>query len=549
MKLLDFSNVRGDVFGGITAGIVALPLALAFGEASGAGPMAGLWGAIFLGFFAALLGGTGAQVSGPTGPMVVVFAGIYGALSGNPALVFTTVVLAGLLQILMGVLKLGRYINLVPYPVVSGFMSGIGCIIISLQLSRLFGHSPEGSGTIAALDAIPEAVASPVFPSLLVGLLALVMVFVWPKAWVKWVPGPLAALLIGTIVSLFVPGAPLLGDIPTGLPRLHLPVISAEIPLVVLEAVVVLAVLASIDSLLTSLVADNMTRTRHRSNQELIGQGIGNTVAGLFGGVPGAGATMRTVVNIQNGGRTNLSGMIHSLVLLAIVLAFAPYASKIPHAVLAGILIKVGYDIVDKYFLQRVHQSPRWDVALMLSVLLLTVFVDLITAVVVGALLAAVLFVKEMADFQLRQLFAENHRPRDPEVSALLNGLGPRITFYEFDGPLSFAVAADLEHQMREKLKKGTDFIILDFSGMLRIDLSATRAVETIIRDAQAGGKAVFLAGMTREVRSTINSFCAEECISEESRFATPVQALRKAIDLMNDGRERREAGKTLVLT
>ncbi|MBS3976899.1 MAG: SulP family inorganic anion transporter [Syntrophomonadaceae bacterium] len=547
MKLLVLSNVRGDVFGGVTAGIVALPLALAFGEASGAGPMAGLWGAIFLGFFAALFGGTGAQVSGPTGPMVVVFAGTYEVLSGNPVLVFTAVVLVGLLQILMGILKLGKYINLVPYPVVSGFMSGIGCIIIALQLSRLFGHVPNGGGTIAALQAIPGAIAVPVFPALLVGLLALVLVFIWPKALVKWVPGPLAALLIGTTVSLFIPGSPLIGDIPTGFPSLHLPVVSSEIPLVMLKAVVILAFLASIDSLLTSLVADNMTRTRHRSNQELIGQGIGNAFAGLFGGVPGAGATMRTVVNIQNGGRTNLSGIVHSLVLLAVVLALGPLASKIPHAVLAGILIKVGYDIVDKYFLQRVHQSPRSDVVLMLSVLLLTVFVDLITAVIVGAVMAAVLFVKEMADFQLRQLWAGSHHPRDPQVCRLLAKAGSRVTFYEFDGPLSFAVPADMEHEMRERLKRGTEFIILDFSGMLRIDLSATRAVETIIRDAQASGKAVYLAGMTAEVNNTIYSFCSKECISEEHRFATPVQALQKAIDLMGDGDEQEKLGAEIT--
>jgi SulP family sulfate permease len=530
MKLFDLSNLRGDLFGGITAGIVALPLALAFGEASGAGPMAGLWGAILVGFFAALFGGTGAQISGPTGPMIVVFAGIFGA---HPAFAFSAVMLAGLLQILMGLFKFGKYINLIPYPVVSGFMSGIGCIIIALQLSRLFGHTPNGNGITAALWSIPKAVTAPVLPALLVGLLALALVFVWPKPWGKWVPGPLAALLIGTIASLFVPGAPLLGDIPSGLPQLHLPAISAEISLLPLEAVVVLALLASFDSLLTSLVADNLTRTRHHSNRELVGQGIGNMVAGLFGAVPGAGATMRTVVNIQNGGRTRLSGMIHSLLLLSIVLTFGPLVGKIPHAVLAGILIKVGYDIVDKYFLQRVQQSPRRDLIVMLTVLLLTVFVDLITAVIVGAFLAALLFVKEMADFQLSQLSAANHRPRDPGVSALLSAAGSRVTLYEFNGPLSFAVPADLEHQLHERMQHGVDFIIFDFSGMPRIDLSATRAVEAIVRDAQESGKTVYLVGMTPEVRNTINLFCAETCAPEENCFATSAQALRKAIALM----------------
>ncbi|MCA8894708.1 MAG: SulP family inorganic anion transporter, partial [Amphiplicatus sp.] len=197
-----FGNLRGDIMGGVTAGVVALPLALAFGEASGAGPIAGLWGAIFVGFFAALFGGTGAQVSGPTGPMVVVFAGIYATLADNPALVFTAVMLAGALQILMGVLKLGQYIRLVPYPVVSGFMSGIGVIIIALQVSRLFGHEPEGGGTIPALSAIPGAVIAPVWSALIVGVISLAIVFRWPKAWGKYIPGALAALVIGTLTSL-----------------------------------------------------------------------------------------------------------------------------------------------------------------------------------------------------------------------------------------------------------------------------------------------------------------------------------------------------------
>jgi len=539
VQIPSLRNARGDFFGGITAGIIALPLALAFGEASGAGPLAGLWGAILLGFFAALFGGTGAQVSGPTGPMVVVFAGIFDALSGNTALVFTTVVLAGLLQIIMGVLKLGKYINLVPYPVVSGFMSGIGCIIIALQFSRLFGHDPNGGGTIAALQAIPGAVASPVTPALLVGMLALVIVFAWPKAWANLVPSPLVALVAGTVVSLLMPGAPLLGAIPSALPQLHFPVISGEISLVVLKAVVVLAVLASIDSLLTALVADNMTRSRHHSNQELIGQGIGNTVAGLFGGLPGAGATMRTVVNIQNGGRTNLSGITHSLVLLAIVLTFAPYAGKIPHAVLAGILIKVGYDIVDKYFLQRIRHSPRWDAVLMLSVLLLTVFVDLITAVIVGTVLASVLFVKEVADFQLKQLLADDHDPREQEIGRLLEIAGPGLMYLEFNGPLSFAVAAELEHQMRECVSKGEKVIVLDFSAMLRIDLSATRTVETIICDARASGKTVYLAEMTPEIRKTLRVFCCEGCIFEQNCFATTAEALQAAINLLSRAPEQ----------
>ena len=359
MKYFDTSNLRGDIFGGITAGIVALPLALAFGEASGAGPIAGMWGAIFVGFFAALFGGTGSQVSGPTGPMVVVFAGVFASLSGRPELVFAAVVLAGLIQVGLGFMKMGQYIRLVPYPVVSGFMSGIGCIIIALQVSRLFGHEPEAPGTIPALLEIGDAVTAPVWSALLIGASTLLVIFTWPKSLATYLPPPLAALIIGTVISLFVPGAPILGDIPTGFPEFIMPAFSASTFAIVLEAAVILAALGAIDSLLTSLVADNMTRTRHDSDQELIGQGIGNTVAGLFGAIPGAGATMRTVINIRTGGQTRISGMLHSLLLLAIVISLAPLAKLIPHAALAGILIKVGYDIIDVAYLKRAHRGPR----------------------------------------------------------------------------------------------------------------------------------------------------------------------------------------------
>lgn len=397
-RFFDFSHLRGDIFGGLTAGVVALPLALAFGEASGAGPIAGVYGAILVGFFAALFGGTPSQISGPTGPMIVVFAGVFASLSGDLSLVFATVVLAGALQIAFGVLGFGQYIRLVPYPVVSGFMSGIGCIIIALQLARLFGHEPAESGTIPALMEVPTAVTNPNMGALGVGLLTLAIVFFWPSNWGRYLPGPLAALITGTLVSLALTGVPILGAIPTGLPDFIVPSFSSATILIVFEAAIILAILGAIDSLLTSLVADNMTRTRHHSNRELIGQGIGNMAAGFFGGIPGAGATMRTVVNIRTGGVTKISGMLHSLLLLAVVLVLAPLASKIPHAVLAGILVKVGYDIIDWSYLRRAHRGPRFDLLLMVMVLSLTVFVDLITAVVAGVVVAAIAFVKQVAD-------------------------------------------------------------------------------------------------------------------------------------------------------
>ena len=534
-KFFDFSHLRGDIFGGLTAGVVALPLALAFGEASGAGPIAGVYGAIIVGFFAALFGGTPSQISGPTGPMIVVFAGVFASLSGDVSLVFATVVLAGVIQIAFGLLGFGQYIRLVPYPVVSGFMSGIGCIIIALQLARLFGHEPAGSGTIPALMEVPNAVSNPNWEALGIGLLTLAIVFRWPAKWGRYLPGPLAALITGTVVSLSLSTVPVLGDIPTGIPQFIMPAFSSDTLLIVFEAAMILAVLGAIDSLLTSLVADNMTRTRHHSNRELIGQGVGNTIAGFFGGIPGAGATMRTVVNIRTGGVTKISGMLHSLLLLAVVVVLAPLASKIPHAVLAGILVKVGYDIIDVSYLKRAHRGPRFDLALMVMVLSLTVFVDLITAVVAGVVVAALAFVKQVADAQLAAAAGENAEPTDglSELeSTLLSECGNRLTYFDLGGPLSFGAAADLGHHVRERISPTHHTsLVLDFSKVPFMDVSAARAVETIAQDAAYAGKHLYVCGINKQVTTSLEGLGVSELIPVTSRFETRVDALSAARD------------------
>lgn len=533
----DLSNLKGDLFGGLTAGIVALPLALAFGEASGAGPIAGLWGAIFVGFFAALFGGTGSQVSGPTGPMVVVFAGLYAALGGNPALVFGAVILAGLMQILLGFMRFGQYVKLVPYPVISGFMSGIGVIIIALQLARLFGHEADGGGTIPAFTAVPGALMDPNFIAVGIALLTLGIVFSWPKKFAAYVPGPLAALVIGTLVSIAIPGAPLLGDIPTGFPSFVLPAVNVDSALIVIEAAFILAVLGSIDSLLTSLVADNMTRTRHQSNKELIGQGIGNALGGFFGAIPGAGATMRTVINIRSGGRTRISGMTHALVLLAIVISLGPLAAKIPHAVLAGILVKVGVDTIDFSYLKRAHKGPRWDLGLMVLVLGLTVFVDLITAVAVGVVLAALAFIKNLADDQIKAVQEDEPRLSTEEETQILSRSGGRVMMFDFGGPLSFGAAADLGHHVRSKASDKVEIIILDFSRVPFIDVSAVRAVETIVEDAADSGKQVYVTGLNESVGQVLHQFATGLPGSKEKQFDTRLDALKAAVTRLEPSR------------
>ncbi|WP_414830177.1 SulP family inorganic anion transporter [Alteromonas sp. H39] len=529
---LDLSNLRGDITGGLTAGIVALPLALALGVASGVGPMAGLYGAIAVGFFAALFGGTPSQISGPTGPMVVVLAGLFASLSGDVSLIFTAVVLAGIFQIVFGMLGVGQYIRLVPYPVISGFMTGIGAIIIILQIGRLLGHEPPG-GTIGALSYLPTALADINFATLALGLGTLIIAYKWPASLGKYIPGALAALIIGTLVALFM-NVPVLGNIPTGLPSLHLPVFDQSKAWLIIEAAFILAILGAIDSLLTSLVADNMTRTRHDSNRELVGQGIGNTVAGLIGGIAGAGATMRTVVNIRSGGKQRISGMVHALVLLAIVLGLSPLAAQIPHAVLAGILVKVGLDIIDWAYLKRAHTGPRWDFALMALVLGLTVFVDLITAVGVGVVLAALAYVRQIAQLQIEELNNIPDTLSDPEENALLAKTEGKVSIFSFGGPLSFGAAADLGHHVREQVKPGSRALLLDFTLIPVVDVSAAMAVQTITSDAIASGRTLLICGANEKVNKVLENINVHHY--DIPMFSTRREALEAAVKIVQSG-------------
>lgn len=312
--MIKSDNYRGDLFGGITTAVVALPLALAFGVSSGAGALAGLYGAIFAGAFAALFGGTRVQITGPTGSMTVVMALVIIHFEGHLPAAFAVVVLAGLLQILFGKFGIGRYIKLVPQPVVSGFMSGIGVIIIILQLPPLLGIVDIDGSTLEILAALPNGLQAIDFTALALGLAALGIMIFTPVKLRRYVPPPLLALLVVSILAaLLAPSIARIGAVPTGVPAFALPDISLdELPYIIRFALV-LAFLGSIDSLLTSIVADSMTRTTHDSNRELIGQGIGNIMSGLFAGLPGAGATMRTLVNLRAGGNSPLSGVVHSL--------------------------------------------------------------------------------------------------------------------------------------------------------------------------------------------------------------------------------------------
>ncbi|MCB1774247.1 MAG: SulP family inorganic anion transporter [Gammaproteobacteria bacterium] len=499
------SNVAANITGGITAGVIALPLALAFGIASGAGAAAGLYGAIVVGFFAAVFGGTPSQISGPTGPMTVIMTAMVVQFSAaypdqGLAMAFTTVSLAGLLQILMGRLQLGRYIIMVPYPVISGFMSGIGVIIILLQIGPLLGHDAPDK-VLAAVVALPAQVATLNLPAFAIGVLTLLIVFLWRGRVKKVLPAPLVALVVGSLAAaVFLPDAsiPRIGEVSVGLPSLHLPAFDIDAVQAMLGGAITLAVLGSIDSLLTSLVADNMTGTQHDSDRELVGQGVGNFIAGLVGGLPGAGATMRTMVNIRAGGTGPLSGATHAIVLLAFAGGLGFLIESIPLAVLAGILIKVGYDILDLPFLTRLHRLPRFPAALMTLVMLLTVFVDLITAVAVGVFIKNVVTLDKLSDLQLGNLVLSDgvtdveglHRTEKRVLSAYQgSALLLRVT-----GPVSYGVGRGLVRRMRQFSE--FKVLIVDLKDAALIGISTSLLVENLIDKAMSDGAEVKLIGL-----------------------------------------------------
>lgn len=517
-------NLKGDIFGGITAGIVALPLALAFGiqafggidhpSAASIGALAGLVGATLLGFFASMFGGTHSQISGPTGPMTVITASLISAAWTASHGSFSAIIISmafagifcGLFQILFGLIKLGKYVRYIPYPVLSGFMSGIGVIIILQQIYPLLGMKSP----VLVVDMIaqfPMQVAKGVnFTALLLGLGTIVVIALFPRL-TKKVPSTLVALIVMTIVSLFtsIDAALTIGNIPAGLPQPFFLKDGIELSgldwgLILKSSVIpglTLAGLGSIDTLLTSVVADNITKTKHNSNQELIGQGIGNAVSGLFCGIGGAGATMRTVVNVRAGGRSKLSGMVHSLFLLIILLGLGSVVSYVPLSVLAGILITVGWGIIDFRGFKDLSHIPRADAFVLIVVFLTTVFVDLLTAVGLGMVIACVLFMKRAGDLAESQYSGvsfndfDKEKPWDDE-GALTDEMRKTIYVQRLEGPIFFGSITGFQRVMHDVPSTAKTVIIrmrrVDF-----MDQSGAYAMETAIKDLQAQGIKVLM--------------------------------------------------------
>ena len=598
-----FSNIKGDAFGGITAGIVALPLALAFGVSSGLGPQAGLYGAIFISFFAALFGGTSTQISGPTAPMtavsMIVIAGIIATNDGSvekalPA-ILSVFLLAGIMQIGLGALGLGKYIRYIPYPVVSGFMTAIGLIIIITQILPSLGYYPKEdleyvdsfnpqakevilqtifkeevgndvlviedfkdtidkaggisqeainqeskilagkntSGALGALKAIPRAITNVNWLELGLALGTILIVFGFKKITTK-VPSSLVALIVMTSVAVgFNFNYKPIEEIPTGIPMPRLDMFynfSFESISPYIITALTLALLGAIDSLLTSVVADNMTKTKHSSNKELVGQGIGNSIAAVFGGLPGAGATIRTVVNINAGGKTKLSGMIAGIVLLLVMLTLSDVASKIPAAVLAGILITVGIGVMDYKGLKAIPSLPKdikfgpikfsSEVIIMLVVLLLSTFWDLIYAVGIGLVMSSLMFMKKIGD-----LTAERSDVKPLKEEAWTDEidfpekLKEDVFIKHLKGPLFFGSTTDFQN-LTLQIPDKASMVILRLGKMQYMDQSGLYAMEDMLQDLEAKGIVVLFVDLLKQPRYMMERIdIIPDVVSEEHIF------------------------------
>jgi len=555
MSFLSTKNLKGDITGGITAGIVALPLALAFGiqafggindpSAASMGALAGLVGATLLGFFAALFGGTPSQISGPTGPMTVITAGlisgVWASSSGNISTVLITMSLSGmfcgLFQVLFGIIKIGKLVRYIPYPVLSGFMSGIGVIIILQQIYPLIGQKSP----VLVVDMIvkfPEIVASGFsLTALLLGLGTIAIICFLPKVIKsKNLPVTLVALVVMTLVALplGLDDKYIIGHIPSGLPMPFFANSNVDLSgidwLLALKHAVIpgltLAGLGSIDTLLTSVVADNITKTKHNSNQELIGQGIGNAVAGLFCGISGAGATMRTVVNVRSGGRSKISGMIHSLLLLAILLGLGSLVKYVPLAVLAGILITVGWGIIDFRGFRDLRKIPRDDAFVLIVVFLTTVFVDLLTAVGIGMVIACVLFMKRASDLVENQYDSHEINGFDkenpwPDEAGMPEEAKHSVYVQRLNGPVFFGSITRFKEVMQD-IPADAKIVIIRMKNVSFMDQSGLYAMEASISELKARGVQVLMTIIQPQPRYMLTSMgCIPELVPEACVFKT----------------------------
>lgn len=548
VNTISFRNFKGDFFGGLTAAVIALPMALAFGIASGAGASAGLWGAILVGFFASLFGGTPSLISEPTGPMTVILTAVIAELvARNPenglAMGFTVVMLAGIFQMLFGFLRLGKYITMLPYNVISGFMSGIGVILIFLQIAPFLGQATPPGGVLGVIRNVPTLLTNINPWEVGLGAIALVILFLYPRKWNNIVPPQLTVLVVGTLISVLFLGnveirtIATIGEITPSLPTLQLPVFSmADLRLIFVNALV-LGMVGCIDCLLTCLVADSLTRTEHNSNKELIGQGIANLITGLLGGVAGSGATTATVVSVQAGGRTILAGVVRAFVLLIIVMGAAPLTNVIPLAVLAGIVLKVGIDIIDWTFLKRVHTISWKAAGIVYSVIALTVFVDLMIAVAVGVFIANILTIDRLSQVQTGAVQAITDA--DDQIilteaeRQILDSASGRLLLFHLNGPMIFGVAKAIarEHSAIDNY----DVLLVDLAEVPVLGVTSSLAIENAIKEALDVSREVIVVGATGKVRSRLEKLGIAGLIPEHHWMGDRLAALEEGLQLIRE--------------
>ena len=548
MQLLNHvsgNNIKGDLFGGLTAAVIALPMALAFGVASGAGAEAGLWSAVLIGLFAALFGGTPTLISEPTGPMTVVMTAVIANLTAsNPengmAMAFTVVMLAGLFQILLGTLRLGRYVTQMPYTVISGFMSGIGCILILLQLGPALGQKAPPGGVMGTLQNLPQLAGNVQPLELALAVVTMVILWATPQQLKKVVPPQLLALVAGTVLSVTLFPAldsgeniRRIGEISAGFPSVQMPFFGVGEWRLMLTDAAVLGMLGCIDALLTSMVADSLTRTEHNSNKELVGQGLGNLVAGLFGGIAGAGATMGTVVNIQAGGRSALSGIVRAVTLMLVIVAGSGLAARIPLAVLAGIALKVGFDIVDWGFLKRAHRISVKGALILYLVIGLTVLVDLIVAVAVGVFLANILTIDRLSQRQSHAVksisTADDDLNLPKEEKALLDAGEGRVLLFQLTGDMIFGVAKTIgrEHNAIGRCNA----VVFDLGAVSHLGVTAALALENAVEEAVEAKRHVYVVGAAGTTRKRLEALKLFELLPADHTRLSRAQALAAAVE------------------
>lgn len=539
-RFKDF-NLRGDLFGGVTTAIISLPLALAFGVASGAGAEAGLWGAIMVGFFAALFGGSSSLISEPTGPMTVIMTAILTSMMAKypetgMAISFTIVMMAGAFQVLLGTLKLGKYITLMPYSVISGFMSGIGIILIILQLSPLLGHAAPSGGVIGTLSALPSTLFNMQFGEVFLASLTLGILFFFPKQYRKYAPAQLVALVVVTVLSMMFFSSDdirRIGEIPAGLPSLVIPHINVEIFTTMVIDALVLGTLGCIDTLLTAVIGDSLTRKEHDPDKELRGQGLANIISGLFGALPGAGATMGTVTNIQVGASSPISGMIRALVLALVVLVAGSLTEPIPMAVLAGIAVYVGFNILDWSFIQRAHKVSIQGMAIMYGVMLLTVFVDLIVAVGLGVFISNIIVIERLSREQERKVKAISDTdgddvPLTDSERELLERANGKVLFFYLSGPMIFSVSKAISRQHTSV--SDYDVMILDLTDVPMIDVTVGLALENAVKDALDARCEVFLLCPNKQTYQQLERFNVLNLVPSGNTYSFRYEALQAAL-------------------